>query len=97
MPTYISLVNLTEQGIRTIKDDVNRASVGAHIGQVEGVRIVTEYWTMGAYDAVMILEAPDDETLSRFLLGAGKHGYVRTTTMRAFTKEAMARMLEHQA
>ena len=97
MPTYISLINLTEQGIRTIKDDVKRASIGATIGQEEGVRVVAEYWTMGAYDAVMITEAPDDEAVSRFLLGAGRQGNIRTMTMRAFTKDDMARMIQQLA
>lgn len=94
MPTYISLVNLTDEGARTIKDDVNRASVGAHIGKEEGVRIITEYWTIGQYDAVMITEARDDEAISRFLLGAAKHGFIRTITMRAFSKEDMERIIK---
>ena len=51
------------------------------------VRIIGEWWAMGPYDAVMIAEAPDEETMNRFLLGAGRQGNIRTTTMRAFTQD----------
>ncbi len=93
MPTYISLIHLTEQGVRTIKEDVHRESIGSLIGQHEGVKLVSEWWTMGEYDAVMITEAPDDETISRYLLGAGRQGNIRTVTMRAFSKEDMQKIL----
>ena len=89
MPVYISLINLTEQGIRSIKEDLERVRAGASIGQHEGVRLISEWWTMGQYDAVMVTEAPDDETISRFLLGAGRQGNIRTVTLRAFTAEEM--------
>ncbi len=49
---------------------------------------------MGPYDAVMITEAPDDETINRFLLGAGRRGNIRTITMRAFTPDEIARVIE---
>ncbi len=86
MPVYISMINLTDQGIRSIKDDPDRARVATQIAQREGVHIISEWWTMGPYDAVMIAEAPDDETMNRFLLGAGRQGNIRTITMRAFTQ-----------
>jgi uncharacterized protein with GYD domain len=49
---------------------------------------------MGPYDAVMITEAPDEETINRFLLGAGRQGNIRTLTMRAFTPEEIAGVIE---
>lgn len=97
MPAYIVLINLTDQGIRTIKDDPNRVKAAAQIAQREGVRIITEWWTMGPYDAVMVAEAPDDETMIRFLLGAGRQGYIRTTTLRAFTQEEIANIVQQLA
>ena len=42
-----------------------------------GMKIVEEYWTMGAYDAVVIVEAPDDETMSAFMLKVGSLGNVK--------------------
>lgn len=94
MPVYISLINLTEQGLHTIKDDVNRVRAAADIGQHEGIRLVGEWWTLGQYDAVMITEAPDEETLSRFLLGAARKGNIRSVTLRAFTQEEIQRILQ---
>jgi len=94
MPAYIILINLTDQGIRTIKDDPNRAISAAQIAQREGVRITAEWWTMGPYDAVMVAEAPNDETMNRFLLGAGRQGNIRTITMRAFTQEEITNIIQ---
>ncbi len=94
MPTYISLINLTDQGIRSIKDDPGRVKAAAQIAQREGVRIIGEWWAMGPYDAVMIAEAPDEETMNRFLLGAGRQGNIRTTTMRAFTQDEIGNIIQ---
>lgn len=97
MPVYISLINLTDQGIRTIKDDPNRARAATDIAKREGVTIIGEWWTMGSYDAVMIADAPDDETMNRFLLGAARQGNIRTMTMRAFTQEEISRVIQKLA
>lgn len=97
MPAYISLINLTDQGIRSIKDDPGRVKSAARIAEKEGVRILAEWWTMGPYDAVMIAEAPDEETMNRFLLGAGRQGNIRTTTMRAFTQDEISSIIERLA
>ncbi len=97
MPVYISLINLTDQGIRSIKDDPNRVKSAAQFAQREGVRILSEWWTMGQYDAIMITEAPDDETINRFLLGAGRQGNIRTTTMRGFTQDEIMGIIQRLA
>lgn len=97
MPVYISLINLTDQGIRTIKDDPNRVQAATDVAKREGVRIIDEWWTMGQYDAVMVAEAPDDETMNRFLLGAARQGNIRTMTMRAFTKDEINRVIQKLA
>lgn len=93
MAVYVSLINLTDQGVRTIKDDLDRVRAAAQFGQEEGVKILGEWWTMGPYDAIMITEAPDDESINRFLLGAGRQGNIRTVTMRAFTPDEIARVI----
>jgi uncharacterized protein with GYD domain len=93
MAVYISLINLTEQGARTIKDDPERVRAAAKIAQREGCKLLAEWWTMGPYDAVMITEAPDDETVNRFLLGAARQGNIRTMTMRAFTPDEIEGIL----
>ena len=52
------------------------------------------WWTQGAYDAVVVLEWPDDETATLGSIAMGMAGNVRTETMRAFTTEEMQRILQ---
>jgi uncharacterized protein with GYD domain len=58
-----------------------------------GMKIVEEYWTMGAYDTGVIVEAPDDETMSAFMLKVGSLGNVRGQTLRAFRRNEMEGIL----
>ena len=94
MPTYISLVNWTDQGIRNIKDTLERAQRTAEVAQKHGARLQQLYWTVGPYDLVSIVEAPDDEAATAYLLEIGSGGNVRTTTLRAYTREEMSGILE---
>jgi len=93
MAMYISLIQFTEQGIRNVKDTVKRGD--AAIGEAEkmGMKIIEEFWTMGAYDIVVLFEAPDDETMSAFLLKIGSMGNVKSQTLRAFRKQEMEGVL----
>lgn len=84
MPTYMSLINWTEQGIRNIKDSPNRLEAAKKSLKDMGGEVKAFYMLQGSYDAVLILEAPNDETLGKFLLKIGSAGNVRTTTMRAY-------------
>jgi uncharacterized protein with GYD domain len=89
MPTYVSLMHWTEQGIKNYKDSLDRYEAAKEAGSKVGVKLHHIYWTVGAYDLVGILEAPDDETVTAFQLAAGATGNLRTTTMRAFDKDEM--------
>ena|SRR5205809_2916182 len=93
MAMYISLIQFTEQGIRNVKDTVKRGD--AAIGEAEkmGIKIIEEFWTMGAYDVVALFEAADDETMSAFLLKIGSMGNVKSQTLRAFRKQEMEGVL----
>ena len=90
MPTYISLMNLTEQGIKNIKDAPKRLQEGVKALEAMGGRLIGIYLVMGEYDYVGIAEAPNDEVVAAFMLGLGAGGSVRTKTMRAFTPEQLA-------
>ena len=94
MPTYVSLLSFTDQGIRTVRDTLDRAERAAEIAQKHGARLEQLYWTVGPYDLVGIVEAPDDESATAFLLEAGSGGAIRTTTLRAFDREEMSRIIE---
>ncbi len=62
MATYIALVNFTDQGVRQIRQTTERAKALINAAANLGVKIKDIYWTMGAFDAVFIAEAPDDES-----------------------------------
>lgn len=94
MQTYIMLLNWTEQGVRAAKETINRANGTRRAAQALGARVIGIYWTQGQYDAAVIVEAPDQETISRLALGIGMQGSVRTMTMRAYTEEEMGRILQ---
>jgi uncharacterized protein with GYD domain len=94
MPTYVSLLNWTEQGIRNVKDTAERANRAAEVVEKHGGRFEQLYWTVGPYDLVAIIEAPDDESVTAALLEIGTAGNVRTTTLRAFNREEMAGIIE---
>ena len=93
MPTYIALHNFTDEGIRTIRETIQRADGAAELAKQYGASLQT-YWTAGPYDVVYILEAPDEESANAFLLDVGSRGVVRTTTLRAYDREKMSEIIE---
>jgi uncharacterized protein with GYD domain len=94
MAIYIALVNFTDQGVRHIRQTTERAKALVQAASNLGVRIKDIYWTMGAFDAVFTAEAPDDETITAFALSIGALGNIRTQTMRAFSANEIANILE---
>jgi uncharacterized protein with GYD domain len=94
MPTYILLANLTDQAIKAIKIAPRRIDKAIKNFEEMGGKLIAFYTTMGEYDYVIIGEAPSDEVAMAFLLRLGSAGDVRTKTLRAFTKEELAKMLK---
>jgi len=86
MPTYISLCNLTDQGIRSVKDVRSRAERSEQLARELGGTL-TAYPTMGPYDVVFVLEAPDDTAAARFFLSIGATGNLRSTTMKVIPRD----------
>ncbi|MCM2578183.1 GYD domain-containing protein [Streptomyces meridianus] len=93
MPTYVTLLNWTDQGIRNFEDTTQRAEAFAAATQKLGVKLLDFYWTVGPYDLLAVVEAPDDETATAALLQVGALGNVRSTTLRAFGRDEMARII----
>jgi uncharacterized protein with GYD domain len=93
MAKYISLMRFADQGIRNIKDTVKRGDAAMAEAEKLGVKIIEEYWTMGAYDEVVLFDAPDDETMTAFACKVSSLGNVKTETMRAFRKDEMEGIL----
>ena len=89
MPTYVALIDWTDQGVRNFKDSVDRYESAQSQLEALGVRFTDIRWTLGAHDIVAMIEAPDDETLAAGLLAVAGQGNIRTTTLRAFTGDEM--------
>jgi uncharacterized protein with GYD domain len=87
MATYLTLFNWTEQGIRTVKESPKRLESTKKALKKLGGELKAFYMLQGHYDGVLILEIPNDEALTKFLITTGSAGNVRTSTLRAFTEE----------
>ncbi|MDW5444290.1 GYD domain-containing protein [Polaromonas sp. SM01] len=89
MLTYIALSNFTDQGIRGIKETTQRAEAVKEAGKKFGAKMTQIYWTLGKYDLVAIIEAPDEASAAAFGLAIGMSGNVRMQTLRAYTAAEM--------
>lgn len=89
MAIFVSLVNWTDQGIAGFKDTSKRVDAVEQTLAKHGGRIRDMYWTIGPYDVVAVIEAPDDESATAALLEIGARGNVRTTTLRGFDRAEM--------
>ncbi len=93
MPTFVTLMNWTDQGIRNVKESPERARQAIALAEQLGARVTAVYWTVGPYDLIAVLEAPDGETATRFLLAQGSQGGVRTTTLRAYSADEFSNIV----
>ncbi len=94
MPTYVSLLNWTGQGIKNVKETTKRSKAFLDRAGKMKVKVKDIYWTMGHYDVVVIMEAPDDEAISRLMLHEGALGNVKSETLRAFSAQEMTQILK---
>ncbi len=94
MPTYISLMKFTEQGIKKVKDHPARREAAARSIETLGGKLLHTYLTMGRYDIVAIIEAPDDDVAAKFAVMTGMLGNVSTETMRALNEGEFDRLLK---
>ena len=93
MPTYISLLRYTQQGIATIKQSPTRLEAAKEAYLRAGGELKGFYLTMGQYDAVAIVELPDDRAGAKLALALGAQGNVRSESMRAFPEEEFRRIV----
>lgn len=94
MPTYVTLANFTDQGIRNYSDTTKRAKAFQELVEEMGGEVKNLMWTMGIYDVVAITELPDDETATAAALKISSLGNVRTTTLRGFDMEKIDSIIE---
>ncbi|MBA7668839.1 Glutamine synthetase and cystathionine beta-lyase binding protein [subsurface metagenome] len=93
MATYIMLMRYTQQGIEKIKEGPSRLDASKKIFESMGAKVKDFYLVMGQYDTVAVIEAPDDETISKLALGVGSKGAVRTETLRAYTEDEFRKIV----
>jgi uncharacterized protein with GYD domain len=94
MPTYVTLGNFTHQGIQNIKDTTKRADAFKSAAEKAGCTVKEIYWTQGQFDVAIIMDAPDEASVTALLMSLGKLGNVRTQTLRAFTAAELAPILD---
>ena len=93
MPKYISLVNYTQKGVENIKDSPNRVDAFKQLCESMGARVEGFYLTMGRYDLLVIVDAPDPETVAKIILTTASSGAVSTETLQAFTEEEYRKII----
>jgi uncharacterized protein with GYD domain len=93
MPTYVTLLRFTQQGVEKIKESPARLDRAKAAVKAAGGELKAFYLTMGQYDAVVISEAPSDEAYTTTILAIASAGAVRTETLRAFTEDEYRKII----
>jgi uncharacterized protein with GYD domain len=93
MPTFMLLLNWTDQGIRSVKDSPKRAQAARELAKKVGVEIKQVYLTSGESDLLVIVETPDGDNVAKFVLALGAQGNVRTRTARAWPEADFQKLI----
>ena len=93
MPTYVMLTNLTSEGVKTIRNNPARVSEVNHEVEALGARVIAQYTTLGQYDFVTIVEAPDEKTKAKVSVELGSRGTMSSQTLAAIPSEELAKAL----
>jgi len=92
MPGYIILHKLTQQGATNVKSLPERIKHATEDAKNLGARVIGTWVTMGEYDMVAVVDAPDDATMALIALKVGIKGNVTTQTLRAFSEDEFAKI-----
>ena len=92
MPTFICLMNWTDQGAKSAKDATRRQQAGKSIAEKLGGKLLSSYVTTGQYDVIVTLEMPNGEAMVKFVSALAASGNVRTETVRAFTLDEFSKL-----
>jgi uncharacterized protein with GYD domain len=87
MPTYITLIRYTREGVQNMKDSPNQLERAIEVTESYGGEYKGFYLTFGQYDGVYIAEYPDDESAAKAMLTVAGAGAVSTETLKAFTED----------
>jgi uncharacterized protein with GYD domain len=93
MPTYVMLTNLTPEGVQTLKNNPGRVGeVNKEVEQL-GVKVKDQWATLGQFDFITIVEAPDDQTMAKVSVELGSRGTMSSQTLSAMPAEELAKAL----
>lgn len=93
MATYIALIQFTQQGFETIEQSPARAEAFTAAAQKMGVSVRKIFWTTGAFDGILSIDAPDDAAAAAALLALSRDGNVKTQMLRAFDQSEFQELL----
>ena len=94
MPTYVMLTNMTADGVRTLKNNPGRVSeVNAEVEQI-GAKVLAQYATLGQYDFITIVEAPDDMTIAKVSVALGARGSAKLESLPLIPVDELLRAFE---
>jgi uncharacterized protein with GYD domain len=93
MVTYMMLMNLTDQGIKNVKEAPKRLESGLNAFEKTGGRTIGFWIAIGKYDYVSIGEATSDEAALAFAVGLSSQGNVRVESVKLFSKEQFASLI----
>ncbi len=93
MAHYVVLASFTDQGVRGVKDTAKRAAAFRDLAKQMKVTVKDIYWTLGAYDVILTMEAADDEATAALMMKAGSLGNLKSQTLRAFSESEIGKIL----
>ena len=93
MPVYITLFRWTDQGRGDLGSLPDRSEAVARRVEEAGAKLLGNYVTMGRYDQVSVVEAPDDETVAKLALMVAGRGNAVSETLRGFSPDEVRRLL----
>ena len=93
MATFVVLAEFTDQGMRNVKQTINRAESFKQMAAMAGIRVKSIYWTLGRHDLVAICDVPEDEDAAALSLSISSRGNVRCETLRAFSFNEMKKIV----
>lgn len=96
MPLYIMMTTLTDEGRKTVRDNPRRIMEVNRETEDMGVKLLGQYVTLGQYDFINIIEAPDNETIAKIATELGSRGTLQTNTLAALTLEDFIKSIEQQ-
>ena len=93
MATYVTLLNFTDQGIRSVRETTKRGKAFREMAEKNGAKVRDLFWTLGKHDLVCVMDAPNDEAATSLMLAVGAMGNVHSQTLRAFSSDEMDSIL----